>query len=201
MIYLIHLAGLFPLLRWVWLTALGGLGANPPEFIIRSSGLWALVALCLTLCITPLRKVLHWPSVLRWRRPLGLYAFFYTLLHVLAWAWWEQNASLAAMLQDILQRPFIAIGVAATVPLCFMALTSSRGWMRRLGPNWQRLHRLIYPIALLSVLHFWLIRAGKNDFFEPYVYGVVVVLLLAWRVWDAGRRRAMRNLQKSARSA
>src|SRR5690606_13261116 len=89
---LVHLAGLYPLLRWFWLGFFGGLTANPPEFLIRSSGLWALVALCLTLTITPLRKVLNQPSLLQLRRPLGLYSFFYTLLHVIAWAWWEQNA-------------------------------------------------------------------------------------------------------------
>jgi len=180
---------LYPIGRWVWLGLQGDLTANPPEFLIRSSGVWALVLLCLTLAVTPLRRWLDQPALVRCRRMLGLFAFFYTALHVLAWAFWDRGGSLAAMAMDIVQRPLIAIGVVATVAMAALALTSTKGWMRRLGRGWQRLHWLIYPIAVLSVWHFWLIRAGKNNFFEPYVYGgVVAVLLLLRVVWSLQRR-------------
>jgi len=179
---LVFLLGLVPLLRWLVLGMQGELGANPPEFLIRSSGIWALVALCLTLAITPLRRFLAQPALVRLRRMLGLYAFFYTVLHVLGWAWWERNGSLASMWADIIQRPFIAIGTLAFVLMLPMAITSTRGWMRRLGSHWQTLHRAIYAIGVLSIWHFWLMRAGKNDFFEPTVYGLVLALLLLARI-------------------
>jgi sulfoxide reductase heme-binding subunit YedZ len=173
---------LYPLARWVWLGLDDGLTANPQEFLIRSSGIWALAALCLTLAITPLRRLLDLPALVRHRRMLGLFAFFYTVLHVWAWAYWERGWSLGSMWADILQRPFIAIGAIAALALLALAGTSTRGWVRRLGRQWQALHRLVYPAAILSVWHFWLIRTGKNNFFEPYVYGAVVAVLLLARV-------------------
>ncbi|MBP6020890.1 MAG: sulfoxide reductase heme-binding subunit YedZ [Burkholderiaceae bacterium] len=179
----VFLAGLYPALRWVWLGLSGGLGVNPPEFLIRSSGLWALVLLVLTLAVTPVRRLLRQPALVRLRRMLGLFAFFYTVLHVLGWAWWERGWSLASMWDDTLQRTFITVGVAATLPMLLLALTSTQGWMRRLGRHWQTLHRLVYGVAALSVWHFWLVRAGKNDFSEPYLYGVILALLLGSRLW------------------
>ncbi|NYT65946.1 sulfoxide reductase heme-binding subunit YedZ [Alcaligenaceae bacterium] len=178
----VFLLGLYPVLRWLWLGVSGGLGVNPPEFLIRSSGLWALVLLVLTLAVTPVRRLLRQPALVRLRRMLGLFAFFYTMLHVLAWAYWEQGWSLASMWSDTIQRTFITVGLLATLPMLLLALTSTQGWMRRLGRHWQTLHRLVYVVAALSVWHFWLVRAGKNDFSEPYVYGVAVVLLLASRL-------------------
>lgn len=178
----LFLLALYPVFQWIWLGFSNGLSANPPEFLIRSSGVWALIALCLTLAVTPLRRLIRQPALVRCRRMLGLFAFFYTFLHVLAWAYWERGWSLVSMWRDIIERPFIAIGVIAVVPMVAMALTSTQGWMRRLGPRWQTLHRAIYLIAALSVWHFWLIRAGKNNFFEPNTYGVIVALLLLARV-------------------
>lgn len=180
---LVFLAGLYPMLRWIWLGLNNDLTANPPELLIRSSGLWALVALCLTLCVSPLRRLLNQPALIRCRRMLGLFAFFYTTLHVLAWGWWEMGGSLQAMWGDFVQRTFITIGVFATVPMVALAVTSTQGWMRRLGARWQTLHYSIYAICALSVWHFWLVRAGKNDFNEVYVYATVVALLLGWRLF------------------
>src|SRR5690554_3975456 len=137
---LLFLAGLFPMIRWIWLGLNDGLSANPPEFLIRSSGVWALVALCLTLAVSPLRHYVGQPALLRCRRMLGLFAFFYTVLHVLAWAWWEMGWSAPAMWDDFMQRPFIAIGVVAVAPMAALAWTSTRGWMSRLGANWHALH-------------------------------------------------------------
>lgn len=185
---LLFLIGLYPVIRWVWLGMQGALTANPPEFLIRSSGIWALVALCLTLAVTPLRRLLAQPALVRCRRMLGLFAFFYTVLHVLGWAYWERGWSALAMWDDVVQRTFITVGVAATVPMLALALTSTRGWMSRLGTYWQTLHRSVYAIVLLSLWHFWLVRAGKNDFDEVYAYGVVVAVLLLMRV----RRRFSR---------
>lgn len=186
---LIFLLLLYPLFRWVWLGLVGGLGANPPEFLIRSSGIWALVALGLTLSITPLRRIIDQPALVRTRRMLGLFAFFYTCLHLLGWALWERGWSLASMWDDVVQRTFITVGMIAFVPMLALALTSTRGWIHRLGRNWQRLHRSVYAIAALSVWHFWLVRAGKNDFFEPYVYGALLAVLLLIRLFFFARQR------------
>ncbi|HEY9281235.1 MAG TPA: protein-methionine-sulfoxide reductase heme-binding subunit MsrQ [Eoetvoesiella sp.] len=195
----IFVLALYPALRWVWLGYTDGLTANPAEFLIRSSGIWALVGLCLTLAITPLRRIIKQPALVRCRRMLGLFSFFYTVLHVWAWAFWERNWSLMSMWEDIMQRPFILIGVVAVVPMAALAATSTQGWIRRLGRRWQTLHRTVYVIAGLSVWHFWLIRAGKNDFFEPYAYGAVVAVLLLIRAGYFFRHRQQeRHVLKSA---
>lgn len=177
------LACLLPLVRWIWLGFTDGLGVNPPEFLIRSSGIWALVGLWLTLCVTPVRRLFDWSRVMRHRRTLGLTAFFYSVLHVAAWAWWDRGGDWASMWRDILQRDFILIGTLAVLCLVPLAATSTRGWIRRLGPGWRRLHTLVYPAAVLSVLHFYLMRAGKNDFAEPHVYALALAALLGLRLW------------------
>ena len=179
---LVFLLALYPLLRWVWMGFHDGLGANPAEFLIRSSGIWALVALCLTLAVTPLRRIIHQPALVRLRRMLGLFAFFYTVLHLLGWAFWERGWSLTSMWNDIVQRTFITVGMVAFVPMAALACTSTRGWIRRMGHHWQTLHRSVYLVAALSVWHFWLVRAGKNDFFEPYIYGAILAVLLLTRL-------------------
>jgi len=185
---LVFLLCLYPLLRWFWLGFSDGLSANPAEFLIRSSGIWALVALGATLAITPVRRALDQPALVRLRRMLGLFAFFYTVLHLLGWAYWERGWSLASMWDDVVQRTFITIGMVAFVPMVALAFTSTRGWIRRLGRRWTRLHRSVYAIAALSVWHFWLVRAGKNDFFEPYMYGAALAILLLARVYFYWRR-------------
>jgi sulfoxide reductase heme-binding subunit YedZ len=174
--------GLYPLIRWVYLGIYGGLGANPPEFLIRSSGIWALVALLLTLAITPLRRLIGQPALVRVRRMLGLFAFFYTCLHLLGWAFWERGWSLSSMWTDVLERTFITVGMIAFMPMVALALTSTHASMRWLGHRWQTLHRSVYMVAALSVWHFWLMRAGKNDYFEPYVYGAILTGLLLFRL-------------------
>lgn len=179
---LLFLVCLLPLLRWFWLGFTGGLGANPPEFLIRSSGIWALVALMLVLSVTPLRRLMGQPALVTVRRMLGLYAFFYSLLHTLGWALWEANLSLSFMVEDIIGRTFITLGALAFVPMTLLAITSTRGWIRRLGRRWQRLHQSVYAIGILSVWHFWLMRTGKNDLAEPWVYAALLAALLLFRV-------------------
>jgi len=183
---------LLPLGRLVFLAGSGGLGANPIEFITRSTGTWTLVGLMLTLSITPLRRLSGRAGLVRYRRMLGLFAFFYASLHFMTYLWLDQFFDPAAIARDIVKRPFITMGFAAFVLLIPLAATSTSAMMRRLGRNWQRLHRLIYPIALLGVAHYlWLV---KKDLTEPLIYGGVLILLLAMRLpWGARALKEVRN--------
>ncbi|EWM51690.1 ferric reductase like transmembrane component family protein [Bordetella holmesii 70147] len=187
---LVFLLGLVPALRWVWLGLHDGLSANPIEFLTRSSGTWALVCLLVTLAITPVRRLVHLPALVRLRRMCGLFAFFYAALHFTAWVWWDRGLELASMLHDLAERPFILVGFMAFVLMTALALTSTQAAMRRLGRHWQQLHRAVYLIGLLAVLHYWWHKAGKNDFREPLIYGAVLFVLLGWRVaaWVTRRR-------------
>jgi len=176
---------LLPLARMAWLTVSGQL-VEPLEFITRGSGDWVLYFLCITLALTPLRRLSGWNWLIKLRRMAGLYAFFYACLHFLAFLWFDHFFDLGEMFRDVLKRPFIAVGFSAFLLLIPLAVTSTKGMQRRLGgKRWQRLHRLIYLIAPLGILHFWWMKAGKNDFAEPIVFGLVVALLLglrlAWR--------------------
>ncbi len=193
---------LLALLPFGWLLAgalADNLGANPAEALIRSTGDWTLRFLCLALAVTPLRQATGWHALARWRRMIGLFAFFYALLHVVAYAWLDMGLDLAAILRDIGKRPFILVGSAALLMLLALAATSFERAVRALGARrWQRLHRLVYAIALLAILHFFWMRAGKNDFAEVGVYAVIVAALLGWRAVRAfaprWRRRGMRHL-------
>jgi sulfoxide reductase heme-binding subunit YedZ len=158
------------------------LTANPVEFLTRSSGTWTLVCLLVTLSISPLRQWLNQPALLRWRRMCGLFAFFYATLHALSWAWWDQSFELLPMLADVWKRPFILVGAAAFLTMALLAITSTHAWMRRLGPRWQLLHRSIYLIGVLAILHYWWHKQGKNDFDTVLIYAAVLAFLLAWRV-------------------
>ncbi len=174
---------LAPLVRLVWLAVTDGLGANPVEFVVRSLGTWTLVFLCITLAVTPLRRATGWAWLLRLRRMFGLYTFFYATLHLLAIAGIDLGFDWAAIVKDIAKRPFITVGFAAYVLLIPLAATSTNAMVRALGGrNWQRLHRLVYVIALLAILHYWWHKAGKNDFAQPTVYAVIVGLLLGVRL-------------------
>jgi len=182
-------AALVPLLRLVALGYADALSANPVEFVTRSTGTWTLVMLCITLSVTPLRRLLGWPWLLRLRRMLGLFAFFYAVLHFVTWLWLDHWFDLPAMVVDIVERPFVTVGFTAFVLLLPLAATSTQAMMRRLGHRWQELHRLVYAIAALGVLHFWWHKAGKNDVSEPLVYAVIVAGLLAFRlVWHLRHR-------------
>jgi sulfoxide reductase heme-binding subunit YedZ len=171
---------LYPLARLVWFGVMNGLGANPVEFITRSTGTWTLVALMLTLAVTPLRRLTGWNSLLRYRRMLGLFAYFYVCLHFVTYIWLDQSFSLHGIVKDIVKRPFITVGFVAFVLLLPLALTSTNAMMRRLGRRWQQLHRLIYLIGILGVLHyFWLV---KRDLTQPLIYGAILLLLLSFRL-------------------
>ena len=156
------------------------LGANPFEALTRESGEWTLRFLLVTLLMTPLRNILHQAWPLQLRRMLGLYSFFYACLHLLTYLWFDQFFDWQEITKDILKRPFITAGITAWLLLLPLALTSTNGMMRRLGRNWKRLHRSIYLIAILGVLHFiWLVKA---DLREPLIYAAILTLLLGYRL-------------------
>jgi sulfoxide reductase heme-binding subunit YedZ len=159
----------------------GQLGANPIEFFLRTTGVLTLVFLITTLLVTPLRKMFGWNGLIKYRRMLGLYAFFYGLVHLVTYSIFDKSLDIAAILGDIWQRPFIAIGMLAFAMLVPLAVTSTNGMVRRLGgKNWQRLHKLAYVAPVLGVIHFWMIV--KSDIFYPVVFGIVLVGLLAYRL-------------------
>ena len=176
---------LLPLLRLVGLGFSGELGANPIEFITRSTGTWTLVGLLVTLSVTPLRRLTGRAGLVRYRRMLGLFTYFYACLHFVIYVWLDQFFDPAAIARDIVKRPFITVGFTAFVLLLPLAMTSTHAMMRRLGRHWQQLHRLIYVIALLGVIHFmWLV---KKDLTEPLIFGAMLALLLALRLpWGGG---------------
>lgn len=191
----VFMAALYPLARIVLFGLTDRLGANPIEFITRSTGLWTLVFLCITLTVTPLRRLTGVGALLRFRRMLGLYAFFYASLHFTTYIWFDKWFDFAAILKDIGKRPFITVGFAAFLLLIPLAATSPRAAARRLGRRWQTLHRAIYAIAALAILHFWWMKAGKHDLILPKVYGTVVVALLGWRLlaWVRAKIAAARS--------
>ena len=175
---------LLPLLRLIAMGFQDRLSANPIEFITRATGDWTLYFLCLTLAVTPLRRITGLNALIRFRRMLGLFTFFYASLHFLTFIWFDHFFDLAEMVRDILKRPFIAMGFSAFVLLVPLALTSNDLMLRKLGRRWFVLHRLIYLIAIMALLHFWWMRAGKNNFAEPLVIGAVIAVLLALRlIW------------------
>ncbi|MHB1193779.1 MAG: protein-methionine-sulfoxide reductase heme-binding subunit MsrQ [Longimicrobiales bacterium] len=179
------------LLPAAWLLAgwfLGWLGANPIETLTHVTGMSALVLLLVTLGVTPIRRLTRWNPLIRLRRPLGLFAFFYAALHVSVWAVLDLGLELEWVMEDIAQRPYITVGMAAFVLLLPLALTSTRGWIRRMGRNWSRLHSLVYVSTALGVVHFyWLV---KSDVRLPLLLGAVFVALMGVRAaaWIQGRR-------------
>jgi len=179
---LVFLLSLLPLGRLIWLGFDGALGANPVEFITRSTGTWALVFLCITLFMTPLRLLTKSPMWIKLRRMFGLFTFFYASLHFAIWLWLDQDFDLAAMFKDVLDRPFITMGFTAFMLLIPLAVTSNHWSQRFLGRRWSALHKLIYLIAVTAVLHYWWHKAGKNDFQTVTIYALVIALLLIFRI-------------------
>lgn len=160
------------------------LGANPAEALSRSTGDWTLRFLCLVLAVTPLRVITQTPALARFRRMLGLFVYFYVSLHLLSYSWFDMGFELADMAKDIAKRPFILVGFSAFVLLTPLALTSFNRAIKTLGAKrWQLLHKLVYVVAGLAILHFFWMRAGKNNFAEVYVYAAILGTLLGWRLF------------------
>jgi len=186
----VFFAALIPFGHLAWAAFANALGPNPAEALIRGTGDWTLRFLCITLAVTPLRHLTGWNQLLRFRRMLGLFAFFYGVMHVLCYSGFDMAFDLRDILRDIAKRPFILVGTAALLLMAPLAATSFNRAIRALGAaRWQRLHRLAYVVAGLALLHFWWMRAGKNNFGEPSVYIAIVSVLMLWRVWHwfAGR--------------
>ena len=190
---LVFVASLLPF-AWLFYGALtDNLGANPAEYLSRATGDWTLRFLCLTLAITPLRVTAKLPTLQRFRRMLGLFTYFYVVLHFLSYGWFDQGFDLAEIGKDIAKRPFILVGFAAFVLLTPLAATSFNAAVKAMGAKrWQALHRLVYAIALLGILHFFWMRSAKNNFAEVAVYAAILSVLLGWRVLEALRKRQAR---------
>jgi methionine sulfoxide reductase heme-binding subunit len=177
----VFLLCLLPLAALGWQALHGELTANPIEFITHATGDWTLRFLVITLCVSPFRKILHLPELIRFRRMLGLFAFFYACLHFTTYIWLDKFFDLSEMWKDIAKRKYITVGFTAFLLLVPLAITSTAGWIRRLGgKRWQQLHRLIYFSAALGVIHYyWLV---KSAVIRPLSYGAIVAFLLLWRL-------------------
>ena len=197
----VFLACLLPLARLGWKAYMGLLGANPIEVITHSTGDWTLIFLLITLAVRPLRKLSGQPWLIRYRRMFGLFAFFYVTLHFLTYIWLDKFFNVHDMLADIAKRKFITVGFTGFVLLIPLALTSTSGWIRRLGgKRWQALHRLIYAAAICGVIHYlWLVKA---DIRKPLQYGVVLAVLLGYRVvsWAVPKLKSQKMPSLPARA-
>jgi methionine sulfoxide reductase heme-binding subunit len=172
---------LIPVANLLWRGFHQDLTANPIEFITHRTGDWTLRFLLITLAITPARVLLKQPQLIRFRRMLGLFAFFYATLHFTTWLWLDKDFELSEMWADVVKRRFITSGMAALLMMAPLAVTSTAGWVRRMGyARWQRLHRLIYVIAMVGVIHYY--WGVKSDIRLPVLYGAILILLLAWRL-------------------
>ena len=179
--WLLILLGMLPLARLIVGFPLGWLGVNPIEFVTRSTGTWTITGLAITLSITPLRKLLNWPWLIRLRRTAGLLAFFYASLHFTTYLWFDRFFDVDDIIKDIIKRPFITVGFAAFVLLIPLAATSKNSIIKKLGARlWQRIHYLIYLIAILAVIHYWWLV--KKDLTQPIIYACVFALLLGMRI-------------------
>ena len=179
LVFLLLLTPAFLLAYGYWQDSLG---ANPIEILRRSTGEWTLNSLLLTLLVSPLRRIIRWTQLIKLRRMLGLYTFFYACLHLITYIWLDQFFDIIEIAYDIVERPFITAGVIAFVALVPLAFTSTNQMMRRLGKSWLRLHTLIYPIAIISIIHYWWLV--KADTREVSIYVLILALLFVERGWN-----------------
>lgn len=186
------------LLPFAWLlygAFTNNLGANPAEYLIRAAGDWTLRFLCIVLAVTPLRVITSTPALARFRRMLGLFVYFYVVVHLLSYSWFDMGFDVADIAKDIAKRPFILVGFSAFVLLTPLAATSFNAAIKRLGSQrWQLLHKLVYVIAGLGLLHFFWMRAGKNNFAEVFVYAAIIAVLLGWRVLQYLRKKRLQPM-------
>lgn len=186
---LISLNAFIPLILFAWDGFRGNLGTNPIEFFLRTTGVLCLISLLITLSVTPLRKIFGWNSLIKYRRMLGLYAFFYGTLHLISYSIFDKSLSLSAIVSDTFQRPFIAVGMLAFSLMIPLAVTSTNAMIKRLGgKRWAKLHKLTYLIAIGGVLHFYLIV--KSDIFYPAIFGLILTVLLGYRAFEANKKSA-----------
>jgi sulfoxide reductase heme-binding subunit YedZ len=168
------------------------LGANPAEHLIRATGDWTLRMLCVVLAVTPLRVITATPALARFRRMLGLFVYFYAVVHLLSYSWFDMGFDVPDIAKDIAKRPFILVGFSALVLLTPLAATSFNRAIKALGAKrWQALHKLVYGVAALAILHFFWMRAGKNNFAEVFVYAFILAVLLGWRAAQFLRKKRL----------
>ena len=174
---------LLPISWLIYRVATNGAGANPQEYLIRATGDWTLRFICIVLAVTPLRTISNTPQLARFRRMLGLFVYFYVIIHLLSYSWFDMGFDVADIAKDIAKRPFILVGFLGFVLLTLLAATSFNAAIKAMGAKrWQTLHKLVYVISGLGLLHFFWMRAGKNDFAEVFVYAAIIAVLLGWRV-------------------
>ncbi len=179
---LLFMLCLLPLVWLVYAATADQLGANPAEALIRSTGDWTLRFLCLVLAVTPLRTLTRTPALARFRRMLGLFVYFYGVLHMLSYGWLDMGLNLPEIAKDILKRPFILVGFISMVVLTALSATSFNRAIKYMGSKrWQLLHRAVYFVAMLALLHFFWMRSGKNDFEEVFIYAAIIGVVLGWR--------------------
>ena len=187
------------LLPFIWLfygAFTNNLGANPAEHLIRATGDWTLRFLCIVLAVTPLRVLSSTPQLARFRRMLGLFVYFYVVLHLLSYSWFDMGFDIPDIAKDIAKRPFILVGFSAFVLLTPLAATSFNRAIKALGAKrWQLLHKLVYLIAGLGLLHFFWMRAGKNNFTEVFVYAAIIAVFLGWRVAQFVKKKRLQRTQ------
>ena len=189
---LIFTNSLVPLALLAWDAFGGNLGANPIEFFLRTTGVLTLVFLLITLAVTPLRKIFGWNNLVKFRRMLGLYSFFYGFLHLITYGIFDKNFDLSAIVSDVWQRPFVAVGMLAFFLLIPLAVTSTNGMIKRLGgKNWARLHKLTYLAAILGVIHFWMIV--KSDLKYPVFFAFILAILLGYRIYSNWKPKAAKT--------
>jgi methionine sulfoxide reductase heme-binding subunit len=178
------------------------LGANPAEYLIRATGDWTLRFLCIVLAVTPLRVITRTPQLARFRRMLGLFVYFYVVLHLLSYSWFDMGFDVPDIAKDIAKRPFILVGFAAFVLLTPLAATSFNRAIKAMGARrWQMLHKLVYVIAGLGILHFFWMRAGKNNFAEVAIYAAILAVLLGWRLREFLKQKWARPTSHAASQA
>ena len=182
---------LLPILWLVARVATNHAGANPQEYLIRATGDWSLRFLCIVLTVTPLRTIAGWPALARMRRMFGLFMYFYVVLHLLSYSWFDMGLDFGDIAKDIAKRPFILVGFAAFVLLTPLAATSFNRAIKFMGAKrWQALHKAVYAIAGLGILHFFWMRAGKHNFNEVAIYAAILGVLLGWRVLQFIKKKA-----------
>jgi sulfoxide reductase heme-binding subunit YedZ len=197
--FVVFINSLVPLALLAYDAWRGRLGANPVEFFLRTTGVLTLIFLVLSLSVTPARRLFGWNEIIRVRRMLGLFAFFYACLHLVTYSFFDKSFAVTEIAGDIAQRPFIAVGMAAFAILVPLAATSTNRMIKRLGGrNWARLHRLSYGAAVLGVLHFWMIV--KSDVTYPVAFALAVAALLGYRAFSASKRQKTTDTPKQAES-
>jgi sulfoxide reductase heme-binding subunit YedZ len=193
---------LLPIIWLIYRVATNGAGANPQEYLIRATGDWTLRFICLVLAVTPLKVITNTPGLLRFRRMVGVFVYFYVFIHLLSYSWFDMGFDVAEIAKDIAKRPFILVGFLAFLLLTPLAATSFNAAIKAMGAKrWQLLHKLVYVISGLGLLHFFWMRSGKNDFAEVFVYAAIIALLLSWRVRQYLTKKKAATQQMRVRAA